>query len=591
MLGVDATSLRSGQGGSTNAITLQEQANSGSAVRIDLTDEELAATLATGSNKDREQSARALFATLGSSDMQRLAQRVEEVSMKIGEDEVFGWILAREFYRRWGEVAPKDALEFLCKHGSCWDRMREAVYSGWARTTPDAAVAAYDPELESKYSRELVKAILEGLSSADPEKALRFADAQRWGSEGIFTPENEPEHRARYPSTSDLLEYVPVETPSDPFGLAIHSWIQRDPEGAFMAMLSLKYDSLRQATLGALFSNWLLRDPDAALAAIPRIEERNLREITIHRAMQAYLLRHPQEALARILALPKFEDEYEEYPFIERSDDRPVPYRFCATTRYGTLDRMGLVSEAAASMGARDGGKAWEAAATIKDDNARAAALGGVLAGWLILDTDGAARFASEGIHEGSFDGPGGSDFPGYAARLVAKRLAQRDFQNATAWVEALPSGPVREGAIETAAETRLYMGWHSALDEASPGGRTQPDFFQSSLKREYAPVAEWLDSLPASKGRDDAMSSLVFWMRDYDDPRPALKFAALIEDTRVRQRTFESLAKELLDRKDKAKSEFDLAAWSAANPGPAAELQREMDRKIRPPVTNSAEQ
>ena len=585
MLGVGATSLWSRQPGSKDTITIQGQANSGSDVRSDLTDEELTTTGASGSEEDRKQAARALFTTLGSADLQRLVQRVEKVSEKIGE-EGDGWLLAREFYRRWGEVAPKTALEFLGKHESYWAGMREAVYTGWARTYPDAAVAAYEPGPDSHYAYELQTAILEGLSSVNPEKALRFADAQRLGSEFIFTPGNDNEVPARYSRTWELLTYVPVEAPSDPFGLAMHSWIQRDPEAAFTAMRSLKYDSLQKTTLAALFSNWLLRDPDAALAAISRIEDRNLRESTIHKAMQAYLLRHPQEALSRILAIPAFANEDEE----TEPGKRPLPYRFCDTIPTRTLDRMGLVSEAAAAMGERDGRSAWDIAAMIKDDNARAAALGGALAGWLILDTDGATGFAKDGIRDGSFDGPGGADFSVYAARIVAKMLAQRDFGKATAWAEALPSGPLRDGAIHTAAQTRLNKGRDLALAEASPDNWVQPDVFLRAQLREYAPVADWAASLPASKGRDDAAFWLVFMMTEHDDPRPALKFAALIEDPRLRQISFESLAKELLGRKEKAKSEFDLTAWSVANPGPAAELQHEMDRKMQAPATNNAE-
>ena len=573
--GVNTTS-RSALAGSTNPTTISGQVNG------DVTEEQLAASVAAGSGKNRKQPARSLFATLGSSELKRLAQRIEKVSTKIEEEEGWeensGWILASEFYRRWGEVAPKEALAFLGEHESYWAGLRETVYTSWARTDPDAAAAAYDPALERQYSSELKEALLEGLSSADPEKALRFADSQRWCHATLFTPEHDSEAHARYSTAWELLAYVPVEAPSDPFGLAMHSWIQRDPEAAFGAMLSLKYDLLKQATLAALFSNWLLRDPDAALAASSRIEDRSLCEMTIHTAMEAYLLRQPQEALYRILAISPFEDEATD------SGNRPLPFRFCDTMPTRTSDRMGLVSEAAAAMGVRDGRKAWDIAAMIEDDNARAAALGGALAGWLILDTDGAAAFAREGIRHGSFDVPGGADFPAYAARIVAKMLAQRDFEKAKAWAEALPSGPLQDGAIKTAVQARLQRGWDVALAE----GEGQPDRSLRVQLREYAPVADWVASLPASKGRDEAAFWLVFRMREHDDPRPALKFAALIEGGRLRQLSFEDVAEELLGRKGKAKPEFDLAAWSAANPGPASEPQREMDRKRRPPAANA---
>jgi hypothetical protein len=121
--------------------------------------------------------------------------------------------------------------------------------------------------------------------------------------------------------------------------------------------------------------------------------------------------------------------------------------------------------------------------------------------------------------------------------------------------------------------------------------GDGQPDVRLRVQLREYAPVADWVASLLASKGRNKAAFWLVCEMREHDDPRPALKFAALIEDGRLRQLSFEDVAKKLLGRKGKAKPEIDLAAWSSENPGPASELQREMDRKMRPLGTDNGEQ
>jgi hypothetical protein len=77
------------------------------------------------------------------------------------------------------------------------------------------------------------------------------------------------------------------------------------------------------------------------------------------------------------------------------------------------------------------------------------------------------------------------------------KNLAQRDFKQAVAWVEALPAGPLREAGIDTAAKTRLNLAWDIALKEASPDGWVNPDVFQEVQNREYAPVIEWLASLP----------------------------------------------------------------------------------------------
>jgi len=565
-------------------------------------EEQLAAAVKHGNEQDQRQAARAVFADLGLDELTPLVARVEKFTEEFSEKEGIngGWILCNEFYRRWGELAPLEALKFLKDHKSYWAGMIESVWSAWARTDPDAAMAAYDPKLESQYSRELQDAVLDGLCSVDPAKALRFADAQERGSD--FTPENRDEIRGRYSASWELLEHVPVERPNNTFGLALYSWIYRDPEGALAAMLALQDNSLQRTSLNALFSNWIMCDPDAALLALKKITDRGLREATTHTAMQAYLLRQPREAFAKVIALPKYvayrykgKPSQEIDPFAEvdpsvdteliemdeEEDYQPLPYRYCDTTPTRISGRMNLISEAAASLGISKGKAAWDTAAAIEDKNKRAAALGGALAGWLIFDLGEAAGFTAAAIADHSFEESGGSDFPDFAARLVSKNLTKHDFQQAVAWVEALPAGPLREAGIETAAKTRFDLAWHLALKEASPNGGVDPQVFQEVQIREDAPVMEWLASLPPSTGRDEATYWLVFRLESNDDPSGALKSAATIEDPRLRRICFESLAGKIFSKKSDTKAvDFDFDAWSAGHPELAAELKLELARK-----------
>ncbi len=564
-------------------------------------EEQFAAALKHSDEGEQKQASRSIFADLGSDELTPLVTRVEkfteDFAEEVGGDG--GWILCNEFYRRWGELAPLDALEFLKDHESYWAGMTASVWTAWARTDPDAAVAAYDPKLESQYSSELQEAILDGLCSVDPAKALRFADTQKMGSDFMFDPEYRDEVYTRYAATRELLEYVPVERPHNTFGLALYSWIYRDPQGALGAMLALHHNLLQRASLNALFSNWMMHDTDAAMLALARITDRGLRESTTHTAMQAYLLRHPREAFGKVLGLPKYvayrhkgcpSEEIDPFAEVDPSVDnemieideeeseQTLPYRYCDTTSTIIHGRMDLISEAAASLGISEGKAAWETAATIEDKNKRAAALGGALAGWLVSDLGGAAAFTAAGIANHSFEDPGGPDFPDFAARLVSKYLAKHDFQQAVAWVEALPAGPLREAGIDTAAKTRLDQAWHLALYE-KPG---YPKHFQEAQKREYAPVMKWLASLPPSQGRDEATSWLVFKLRDHDDPSSALKWAATIDGPRLRRRSFESLASEIFPKKksDTGELDFDFDAWSAGHPERAAELKQELARR-----------
>lgn len=519
---------------------------------------------------DRKQAARAIFADLGLAEIPALAPRVEKFTADFAERESGdGWIISSEFYRRWGELAPSEALKYLKDHKSDWASLDQSVWTAWARTAPDAAVAAYDPKLEGQYSWEIQQAILDGLSSVDPAKALRFADAQEFGSESNFVPENRDEHYDRYAATSELLEYIPVERPDHPFGLALYSWVYRDPQSALEAMLALRHETFQRAALGYLFSNWLMFDPEAALLALGRIKDRGLRESTTHTAMQAYLLRHPQEAFEMVIRLPKYvtyrykgNPTQEIDPFAEadpsvdnelieideEEGEDTIPYRYYSTTITRDYGRMALISEAAASLGYAEGKAGWERAAAIEKKGKRLAAMGGALAGWLLKDREAVVRFITKGIADHSLEESGDSDFPGYAARLVAKSLAKHDFRQAIEWIEALPAGSLREAGIDTAAETRRDLAWHLALKEASPNGGVDPYVFQDVQKREYAPVLEWLASLPPSKARNESLRSL---------------------------------AREILTWKDNSgKGAFDFDSWTAMHPELAAELKQELARK-----------
>jgi hypothetical protein len=65
----------------------------------------------------------------------------------------------------------------------------------------------------------------------------------------------------------------------------------------------------------------------------------------------------------------------------------------------------------------------------------------------------------------------------------------------------------------------------------------------------------------------------LVFQMREHDDPGPALNFAAMIRDQRLRRLTLESLAERFFEPTDKPKTAFDFQAWAEENPEFAKEL------------------
>ena len=326
-------------------------------------EEQFAVALKHSDEAEQKQTSHAIFARLGLDELTPLAAQVEKFTEEFSEREEGngGWILCNEFYGRWGELAPAEALKFLKDHESCWAGLLESVWTAWARTDPAGAVAAYDPKLERSNSQELKDTILNGLCSVDPAKALRFADAQEMGNDFIFIPANRDEMYARYTTTWNLLEYVPVERPDNTFGQALYSWIHRDPEGSLEAMLALHYNSLQRASLNALFSNWLMFDPDAALRSLKKITDRGLRESTTHTAMQAYLLRHPRAAFAKIIELPKYVsyrhqgnpsavvDPFTEVDssikpeVIEMDEDddaQSLPDRYCATAPTRSYGRM-----------------------------------------------------------------------------------------------------------------------------------------------------------------------------------------------------------------------------------------------------------
>ncbi|PQJ27386.1 hypothetical protein [Rubritalea profundi] len=135
-------------------------------------EEQFSTALKHSDEEQQRWAARAVFANLELAELTPLVARVEKFTGEFSEKEGGrgGWILCDEFYGRWGELAPLEALKSLKSHKSYWAGLDGAVWTGWARTDPDAAVAAYDPKLESQYSRELQDAILDGLCAVDPTK-------------------------------------------------------------------------------------------------------------------------------------------------------------------------------------------------------------------------------------------------------------------------------------------------------------------------------------------------------------------------------------------------------------------------------------
>ncbi|MFT5906796.1 MAG: hypothetical protein ACI9E1_002408, partial [Cryomorphaceae bacterium] len=417
----------------------------------------------------------------------------------------------------------------------------------------------------------------------DPAKALHFADSQEYGGDHYYQSINQDNIYDRYSTRLDLLQYVSVELPYHTFGAALYSWFHRDPKGALKEILTLKYDALKNTSLNALFANWFMFDPDTAEASLKKIPDLALRESTTHVAMQAYLFLHPREAFERIIKTPKYSDEEDpDYSITDPgdpfNDGHPLPWDYCDTTNTISHTRKELISEAGVSLGILMGKEAWIRALKIEDRYIRVAALGGALAGWLVHDLEEAAEFAATGITYHSFIDLSGNDFPKFAACLVSKYLAKQDFQQATKWVEALPAGSLREAAIKTAAEVRLDKVWHTALYDKSG----YPHIFQEAQIRGSTPVMEWLTSLPPSKGRDLATSSLVFRLRDHDDPTSALKWAATINDKRLRRLMFESLAKEIFSPKQGQYDavDFDFATWASAHPKLATEMKQGLLRK-----------
>ncbi len=550
-------------------------------------EEQFESALRLSNEDEQKQAARAIFAELSLAEILALAARVEKFTSEFADRENGdGWILIGEFYRRWGELAPTQALEYLKTHESYWAGLEDSVWKAWARTAPDAAVAAYDPKLEDQYTRGIQEAVIEGLCSVDPAKALRFADAHEMEGEFNFRPEYDSD---RFDATSELLEYVPVERPEETFGLALYSWFYRDPQSALEAILTLRYKPIQKVALEALFSNWFIFDPNSAQLALGRINDRGLRESTTHTAMQAYLLRHPQEAFEMVIRLPKYvayidkDDLVQTDPFAEVPSDSPddpfaeafppnslpeadtteeselietdeeegedtLPYRYCGTTTTRDYGRMALISEAAASLGYAEGKEAWDRAAAIEEKGKRLAAMGGALAGWLLKDRESAIRFITTGIADQSLEKSGGPDFPSYAASLVAKNMAKHDFQQAVEWIAALPSEPLRETGIDTAAETKRDSAYQLARKESTPYHGLDPYVFQDVQRREHAPVLEWLASLPPSKARNDSLRSLT---------------------------------REILTWKDgHGKPAIDFDQWTATHPELAAELRQELLRK-----------
>lgn len=542
----------------------------------EITESKLQGVISHSTDHEIEKAARALFANLRAADMKSLQPMIDEVTEKLYDNHEKAWIPAHAFYRRWGELDPDAALESLSTHESFWASLEGIVYEGWARTDPRAAFTAYDPSLESKYSNEIRNGILDGLSRVDPVMALQFAGKYNCIHEHVFQSDKMYEALENDRVKWEFLNYASTVVPDKPFQKAMREWMRSNPEAAFKEISKLSDLDSKRVAYSELFANWILVDADDALKSFSGIEDPYLRERAICHAMEVYLLEYPEKALMALVEIPGFVDDMPDFTVVSKYGGLPFPHSFHTTTKTTNYSRYELISDSALAMGIADGRNAWDIAMRLDDEADRAAALGGALAGWMISDLDAAADFVDQGLKSGSFANQISSELPDYAAPLTAKMLVRKDFDSTTKWVESLPDGYARDAAIKSTITTYLDDAWHRLLYENTGKGW---EIQEAAELAAYKPVMDWLAVMPPSKGREDGLYWLGAKLDSHHDLRPALKYAGMMEDQRLRGFRFDYIAKELKKLQDKGESNFNLEAWSAANPELAQELKRAMEK------------
>jgi hypothetical protein len=337
--------------------------------------------------EQREMAVGAAFADATATDMETLADPVMKLSLRRPDMSI-----REDFLRRWGELAPRNALAYLGSDSPIRDRA--TVFSAWGRTDPDGAAESFHPERKelSDDSRAEARALLAGIAEVDAVKAIRFAD--RYSLAGLTRLEFKIGFSMGHPSGE----------PSGSYQEAIDKWIRNDPAGAFEEMITLKSTEVREQALNELFFfEWPHRDPEASKAAAIRLRES-----------------------AQLDGDPLF-------PF----------------------HSIALVETLARNFGKLNGAKAYEQAISLSDPDQRLAALKAALQGWtewgeerlpavadfvaMRLDSDAKASAEAELLV--------------HAAEWIAGWITEsgendEGIVKAAAWMEKLPPGDARDAAI-----------------------------------------------------------------------------------------------------------------------------------------------
>ena len=338
--------------------------------------------------EQREMAVGAAFADATATDMKTLADPVIKLSLRRPDMSI-----REDFLRRWGELAPRNALAHLGSESPIRDR--EPVFSAWGRTDPDGAAESFHPEEKelSDDSRAEARALLAGIAEADAVKAIRFAD--RFGIAGLT--------RLEYKDMGGAVAEPSFE-PSGSYQEAIDKWIRNDPAGAFEVMITLQSTKVREQALNELFSfEWPYRDPEASKAAAIRLWEST------------------------------------------QLDGDPL-FPFHSITLVETLAR---------NFGNLNGAKAYEQAISLSDPDQRLAALKAALQGWTEWGKERLPAVADFVVMRLESDAKASAEAEmlAHATEWTATKLTENGendegIAKATAWMEKLPPGDARDAAI-----------------------------------------------------------------------------------------------------------------------------------------------
>ena len=395
------------------------------------------------------------------------------------------------------------------------DNLWQESFSNWAKSNPDAAVAAWQ-NLEHPEERGDA---LRGIATAFAKK--NFSTAIEW-AKGLS--QEDDKNRAvldilRYASESspalaaqhiDLLKNVEGERAQEVAGRIAEEWAETDFSAA-VAWTEKLPAAQRDRALREIAGDLMRYDPDAAEEMAAEIEDGDQRRRIVGEIAKMQMTADPMDAVKWIANLP---------PEDQQSAWRNAAYEWARTRP----------EEAAAFALSED-----------LEESARRQLIEAAAPQWARIDPASAAQWAIQ------LQGNSGKE----GLARVVDEWSRRAPQAAIDFIAQSTEGKQQEEMTRRAVgswsreDPSQAAEFVSGLEQSKIKDTIARDVTENWMRSDSMAASEWVGSLEPGTARDSAVGALIYRI-EREDPAAAAQWAETIVDVRKRDETFKRLLRRL---------------------------------------------